>query len=197
MTKSTSGSSCASVGSCKCPAARLLSWENPTTTGSLFLGFNLVYFFVFVLSKSLISVTCYFLLVPFAACFLFRALDLAPSFGEGPVEVVSRDTINAKVSHLYEILNDALEKIRDVLLWKNAAYSAKCCVLTWATGYVSSFVSVYFIVFCAVWAAFGFTFTKKMCAEPLCAYVSPYIRRARNLSHSIVGAIPRMDDVTK
>ncbi|PFH35130.1 reticulon protein [Besnoitia besnoiti] len=194
------GSCCASV----CPAlqgdcriARLLSWENPTTTGSLFLGFNLIYFFVFVLCKSLLSISCYFLLVPFAAGFVFRVLDLAPSFGEGPVEVVSKTTISAKVNCLYEKLNHSLESIRDILLWKNAAYSAKCCVLTWAAGYVSSFFSMYFIIFCLVWVAFGFSFVKKMCAPTVSMYVSPYIEQARELSHRVIGSIPRMDNVTK
>lgn len=161
------------------------------------MGFNLVYFFVFVLRKSLLSVSCYFLLVPFAAGFLFRILDLAPSFGEGPAEIVSRSTIGEKINGCYEKVNHVLESVRDVLLWKNAMYSAKCCALTWAIGYVSSFFSMSFLVFCVVWIAFGLSFVKKTCATPVCSYVSPYIREAQDLTHRVVAAIPRMDNVTK
>ncbi|KYK69344.1 reticulon protein [Toxoplasma gondii TgCatPRC2] len=196
MSKISAGSS-SPTREYECAVARLLSWENPTTAGSLFLGINLLYFFVFVLGKSLLSVSCYFLMVPFAAGFLFRVLDLAPSFGEGPVEIVSRSTVSGMVGRCYENVNCVLESVRDVLLWKDAMYTAKCCVLTWAVGYVSSFFSMCFLVFCVVWIAFGFSFVKKMCAAPVCACVSPYIQEAQEFCSRMVAAIPRMDSVTK
>lgn len=63
----------------RCSCCTLLRWENPVTSSAVFVSVNLLYFFVFALNKSCVSLLCYFLLVPFALGLLFKALDLAPA----------------------------------------------------------------------------------------------------------------------
>lgn len=183
------------AGGCDVSLGGMVCLSRPAAA-ALFGFVNLIYFSVFVLGKSVVSLASYVVISFILFGPLFKLVGLATT-SVGPVEVVSRSKVASVVECLYERANAVLATARDICLWTDSLQSAKALAALYALGYISAFFSLPALVFVAAWGAAIYHVGAAFLKETLAPVVSPYIKMADQFAHTLIKSIPRMEETHK
>lgn len=210
MTSTSSISYCTSAGlsaDCTQCLKDVLMWKNKTTTSAYLAIINLIFFLVFVMSKSLISICCHIFLFFMLLGFVFKLIDTSVclqenekatnAIGNAKIEIINREAINNILMCTYDIVNEYVSLLRDIVMWRDTIFSLKVWGIVFAFGFVCSYVALPTFCFVLVWILFSFTFFLDLYNSYIQEHVHFYIAQIHKFTLLAFSSIPKMDDLKK
>lgn len=173
----------------------LLMWKKPLKTGALLVSLDAVLGAVYFSDVALIS--CLSTLALFALLVGGFLNVVAPQACEQPKEVVGKDTMDAAVEAVAEVLTITITTAQDIALWTRQSLTIKALVALDILRRAAPWLgSGYFVIFAAnMLILLPCVYHKKK--ELIEAKLSPVLAKVRNQKDALLAKIPKCSDVYK